>query len=173
MSLVHERLYKTQELSRIDLADYISKLAEELLRSQKIAQKVELDLDIHGIFLDINLAIPVGLILNEILTNSLKYAFPDGRQGKISISAEKSSEAYTIRIADNGVGIPEDLRLAEVQYPRHEAHPRPRLPGGRDHHPGPERRYGLYHPDPRWKEDSGRGEEEGLNPGRSRAVPGF
>ncbi|MDD1664961.1 MAG: PAS domain S-box protein, partial [Methanomicrobiales archaeon] len=109
MSLVHERLYKTQELSRIDLADYISKLTEELLRSQKISQKVELDLDIHGIFLDINLAIPVGLILNEIITNSLKYAFPDGRQGKISISAGKSSEAYSIRIADNGVGIPKDF----------------------------------------------------------------
>jgi PAS domain S-box-containing protein len=107
MSLVHERLYKTQELSRIDFADYISKLTEELLRSQKISQKVELDLDIHGIFLDINLAVPVGLILNEIITNSLKYAFPDGRQGKISISAEKSGEAYSIRIADNGVGIPE------------------------------------------------------------------
>ncbi len=109
MSLVHERLYKTQELSRIDLADYISKLAEELLRSQKVAQKVELDLHIQGTFLDISQAIPVGLIMNEILTNSLKYAFPGGRPGRISISSEKKDGAYLIRISDNGVGIPGDF----------------------------------------------------------------
>ena len=106
MSLVHERLYRTQELSRIDLADYIAKLTEELLRSQKVTQRVEPDLHIQGIFLDINLAIPVGLILNEILTNSMKYAFPDGRKGKISVSADKDAESYLIRIGDNGIGIP-------------------------------------------------------------------
>jgi PAS domain S-box-containing protein len=109
MSLVHERLYKTQELSRIDLADYISKLAEELLRSQKVTQKVELDLNLAGISLDINHAVPVGLILNEILTNSLKYAFPDGREGKISISAEQTGDSYVIHIGDDGVGIPADF----------------------------------------------------------------
>ncbi|HUK37800.1 MAG TPA: PAS domain S-box protein [Methanomicrobiales archaeon] len=106
MSLVHERLYKTQELSRIDLHDYLTKLVEELIRSQKVAQKIELDFRIEGVFLDINQAIPVGLILNEILTNSLKYAFPDGRNGKISISADREGEGLTIRIGDDGVGIP-------------------------------------------------------------------
>ncbi|HTY52338.1 MAG TPA: PAS domain S-box protein [Methanomicrobiales archaeon] len=105
MSLVHERLYKTRELSRIDLKDYITKLAEELMRSQKVTQKVGLDLRLQGISLDINLAIPVGLILNEILTNSLKYAFPDGRDGKISISAEREPSGLVIRIGDDGVGI--------------------------------------------------------------------
>jgi two-component sensor histidine kinase len=72
---------------------------------------VELDMEIDEVMLDINTSIPLGLIVNEIISNSLKHAFPHNMKGKISIKLYKDENEYNLKIKDNGIGIPEDVDL--------------------------------------------------------------
>lgn len=107
MALVHQQLYQTQDLSRIDLQDYIITLAQPLLQSyQGAAQNIALHLDLEPVEVLIDAAIPCGLVLNELLTNALKHAFPGGRKGEIFVSLHKHGEEIELQVADNGVGVP-------------------------------------------------------------------
>ena len=86
MALVHEKLYQSKDLAKIDFNDYISDLVANLFQSYvKNSGKIKLNMNIENIQLDIDLAIPCGLIINELVTNSLKYAFPAGRVGEIKV----------------------------------------------------------------------------------------
>ncbi|TAN45034.1 MAG: PAS domain S-box protein [Nitrospirae bacterium] len=118
MSLVHERLYKSKNLSNVNLKDYIDDLSNTLLISYKReSEKVSLSLDIDEIVLSIETLTPCGLIINELITNSLKYAFADGRDGVISIKGRSSPEGeISISYSDNGPGFPEgfDFSAAET-----------------------------------------------------------
>jgi len=111
MALVHEKLYQSKDLAKIDFYDYINDLVANLFQSYvENSGKIKLNMKIENIQLDIDLAIPCGLIINELVTNSLKYAFPDGRNGEIKIVFRKTDEnMLELVISDNGIGIPLDL----------------------------------------------------------------
>jgi len=110
MSLVHEKLYQADDVSKIEIKDYIRFLGTGLVQFYGAKSRgVRLTLDIGDIGATINTAIPLGLILNELISNSLKYAFPEGKPGEITITVTKEGTALHIRYQDNGVGIPETL----------------------------------------------------------------
>jgi PAS domain S-box-containing protein len=116
MSLVHEKLYMSENISSIDLADYTRYLATQLFSFYGVDhRRVSLKNDIAKIPLDINTAIPLGLILNEIISNALKHAFPDDRSGTISISGRSDGGLLTLDVKDDGIGLPSgfDWKSAE------------------------------------------------------------
>jgi hypothetical protein len=117
IALVHEKLYRSDNLARIDFAQYIPDLVLHLFDTYNISSDtVALKSDIDGIFLVIDTAIPCGLIVNELVSNSLKYAFPDKRQGEIKISFYANSDAtLTLIVRDNGIGLPPDFDLENPQ----------------------------------------------------------
>lgn len=112
MSLVHEKLYQSKDLSRINLREYIRDLALLLYdgyRHENRKIKIECA-DMQDVFSRIDTAIPCGMVLNELITNSLKYAFPDDRQGTIAINLSKSGEGIiSVKVADDGVGVDPDF----------------------------------------------------------------
>lgn len=116
MALVHEKLYKSDDLTRIDLADYIHSLAYSLLDTYRSgSNSIVLRLEIEPYSLDIETALPCGLMLTELMSNSLKYAFPKGRAGEIAISAALSPDhRVSLRVGDNGIGLPNDFDLGHV-----------------------------------------------------------
>ena len=112
MALVHEKFYQSDELSEIDFADYIEKLCHYLYQSY--GDKTDrVDVQIKGdvIRLDMDTAMPCGLLVNEIVSNAYKYAFPGHGNGTILIEFKKSNGKITLYIQDNGVGFPEDYDL--------------------------------------------------------------
>jgi|GEM_PF-2434589 two-component sensor histidine kinase len=111
MALVHEKLYRTKDFSRIDLKEYIETLAKAIFNSyRKEAKKIALKVEVKNIFLDIDTAIPLGLIVNELVSNSLKYAFNGKKEGQISVSLSKvKGDNLALRVKDNGVGLPENF----------------------------------------------------------------
>jgi len=108
MALIHEKLYQSDSLARIDAADYLRSLTNLLFSTYTNARgRVGLQLEVTPVFLTINTAIPLGLIANELITNSLKFAFPPGRPGVIRVDLSKGAEgAFYLRVADDGVGFP-------------------------------------------------------------------
>ncbi len=109
MAIVHEKLYQSEDLSRIDFADYIKKFVNHLLRSYEINSKsIKQRIDVENILLDINFAIPCGLIINELVSNSIKHAFPECT-GEISIKFYSKSDKRILIVSDNGIGFPENL----------------------------------------------------------------
>jgi PAS domain S-box-containing protein len=113
MALVHEKLYQTRDLSRIDFSDYVKSLTSSLFRTyQTDATRIALKLDVDRAYLDINAAIPCGLILNELVLNALKHAFPGERKGEIIVELHEN-EGGTIRLTvrDNGVGFPDGVDI--------------------------------------------------------------
>ena len=111
MALVHEVLYRSSSLAMIDLNDYVDNLIKNLLTIYGSGRgRVTIDQDIEAVSMDINKAVPCGLVVNELVTNTLKYAFPGDRQGRIHIRARNlDGDLVELEIKDNGVGIPEDL----------------------------------------------------------------
>jgi PAS domain S-box-containing protein len=111
MSLVHEKLYQSKDLSTIDFKEYINDIAKGLFLSYGANKsKIALIMDINNISIDINTAIPCGLIINELVTNSLKHAFPDGKEGEIKIAIHSTNEnTIELVVGDNGIGISEDV----------------------------------------------------------------
>jgi PAS domain S-box-containing protein len=112
MALVHEHLYKGKDFSHIDLKKYIHSLDMQLSQSYgNPGESVRFDLNIPDIYVDINTAIPLGLIINELITNSLKYAYKGRKEGKLTITATDDPHALTLTVADDGVGMPENITL--------------------------------------------------------------
>lgn len=110
MALVHEKLYRAEDISHISLEEYIRFLGTGLFQFYDAkARGIRFDIDIHDVSVDINSAIPLGLIINELISNSLKYAFPEGRKGEIAIAVTKDGHTITVRFRDTGIGIPADL----------------------------------------------------------------
>jgi PAS domain S-box len=109
MAMVHEKLYASTDLAKIDFTDYIRSLASELFASYKVGPNTKLEINGTEVFMDIFTAVPSGLIVNELLTNSIKHAFPGEREGKITIKLRKSGKIYHIVIADDGIGLSEGI----------------------------------------------------------------
>jgi two-component sensor histidine kinase len=110
MSLIHEQLYSQKEFGSVDLADYIKRLAPQLLASYAGGGSVSLRLDLEPTELTLDRSIPCGLILNELITNALKYAYPNGN-GEIVVSLSSRSGDVTLRVSDSGAGLPADFDL--------------------------------------------------------------
>jgi PAS domain S-box-containing protein len=117
MALVHEKLYQSKDLSRIDFAEYIRNLAVHLFHSYQVDPgRVQLKQDIEGIFLDINTGIPCGLIMNELISNSLKHAFPGGRSGNVYLELKRQDDRrLCLVVRDDGIGLPEDLDIQKTK----------------------------------------------------------
>ena len=110
MALVHEKLYRAEDISHIDLNDYIKFLGTGLLQFYDAKSRgIRFTLDAPDVRVDINTAIPLGLILNELISNALKYAFPKGRGGEISVNIKREEKTLTIIFLDDGIGIPPDF----------------------------------------------------------------
>ena len=111
MALVHEKLYRAGDLARIDLAGYLSSLAKSIfLEHQVNSDRIKLHLEIEPVDLDLNVAVPLGLILNELITNAFIHAFPEGREGNIWVSFKKRPDGLVeLRVKDDGVGFPSDV----------------------------------------------------------------
>jgi PAS domain S-box-containing protein len=116
MALVHEKLYQARNISEIDLDEYVRFLGNSLFQFYGVkGRQISLQTDISGISVDINTAVPLGLIINELISNSLKYAFPDSRKGTIRVSVRQLDDTYSILFQDNGIGIPDGLDWRNTQ----------------------------------------------------------
>jgi PAS domain S-box-containing protein len=114
MALIHQKIYSSTDLKRINFGDYIKTLSNDIFRSYvHDSNVVKLNLDVEDIMLDTDITIPLGLILNELLTNSLKYAFPSNAidNGNIDVSLLRKDNGYTLCVADDGIGFPENIDL--------------------------------------------------------------
>ncbi len=107
MALIHQKLYQSEQIAQIAIAAYIQEVVTYLRDSYNLQQPITFQLDVEAIELDVTQAVPLGLIINEAITNALKYAFPGGRSGMITLSLHQPKKAtYQLIIADNGVGLP-------------------------------------------------------------------
>ena len=108
MALIHEKLYQSQDFSHINFADYIQNLAAHLFHTYNIKPGViRLNMDVEDILMDVNTAIPCGLLFNELFSNSLKHAFPNSRKGEICIIMKQIKPGRgTLVVSDNGIGFP-------------------------------------------------------------------
>ena len=114
MALIHDKLYRSEDLARIDMGEYINDLANDLKSSFGLALKnVNLKIEAEDILLGVDTAIPCGIIVNELVTNSLKHAFPDNRAGEITVSFRIADGNYELIFKDNGVGFPVDVDLSK------------------------------------------------------------
>ncbi len=116
MALIHEMLYLTKDLSQINISDYVIKLSQSVYQSFLVKDSAiifEYKVD-RNFYLEIDRMIPIGLILNEIVSNSLKYAFPN-KKGIISIELKAKDECILLIITDNGIGIPKDFNHREAK----------------------------------------------------------
>ena len=111
MAMVHEMLYMRKDIAHIEYKSYVQELSEYLIRSIKgLDSKVNLKIEIPEIKLGIDTAIPLGLLINEAVTNALKYGFADEEEGEIYIDLKKEiDKQYTLNIGDNGVGYPDNV----------------------------------------------------------------
>ncbi|HIG56155.1 MAG TPA: PAS domain S-box protein [Candidatus Latescibacteria bacterium] len=117
MVLVHEKLYQTDNLARIDMADYIAELVTDLMDSyEREANSVDLTIDVEQVALDVDLAVPCGLILNELVSNAFKHGFPVGRKGEVRIVLKGDADGeLVLKVADDGAGMSADLDLAKTK----------------------------------------------------------
>jgi PAS domain S-box-containing protein len=116
IALVHEKLYRSDDLASVDFSQYIYSLVAHLFSSYNIhSNAVMLETDIDSISLDIDQAVPCGLIINELVSNALKYAFPNRMGGIIRIDLHLDEQSQVIlTVSDNGIGIPEFLKLDQL-----------------------------------------------------------
>jgi two-component sensor histidine kinase len=116
MALVHEKLYESEDLAKIDFAEYVRSITHYLFSLHEMSPRVRLNVDIKDILLDVNTAIPCALIINELLSNSLKYAFPEGIEGEICIQLSSDKDGkFTLIVEDNGIGFPKDLDFRKTE----------------------------------------------------------
>lgn len=110
MGIIHQKLYQGENLGSIEMKDYFINLSEGILDTFNANEKVKIECVMDSLNLDVDTAVPIGLIVNELLTNALKYAFPEGIHGKISISLKEENDNLLLKISDNGIGKTEGLK---------------------------------------------------------------
>jgi two-component sensor histidine kinase len=114
MALVHEELYRAQDLASVNVKEYLEKLVSDLLDAYSLDKKVKLDMTVSVFKLSVDTLIPLGLIINEIVSNALKYAFPDD-DGILSINIEDvEDDIIELTISDNGIGFPQNFSFEKT-----------------------------------------------------------
>ena len=109
MSLIHERLYRSEDLAHIDFKEYLQNLIAGIADTYR-RHDIVFNLDMNPLFLDVNVGIPCGLIVNELVSNCLKHAFPEGKPGMITVGIKMTGEGNNVlTVADNGVGFPDTV----------------------------------------------------------------
>jgi len=112
MSFIHESLYRSDDFSYVNFSSYITSLSSNLVQSYIIEHgNINLELELGDINLNLDQAIPCGLIINELVSNSIKYAFPNNRQGSIRLELIKENNKLFFNVSDNGVGLPDDFNV--------------------------------------------------------------
>lgn len=116
MAMIHEKLYKSDEMARINFSEYIKDLSESLFYNYHVEHnKIKLNTNIENIYFDVDTSIPCGLIVNELLTNCLKHAFPNNKNGEIILDLEDNQGTYILNVTDNGVGFPDNIDYTNTQ----------------------------------------------------------
>ena len=111
MAMIHERLYQSSDLKRIEFSDYINTLTTNLFYSYAVdPQRVKMTVNVEEVMLDVNTAIPLGLILTELVSNCFKYAFPHDAAGEVKVDfhsfTDEGAKKFRLTVSDNGVGLP-------------------------------------------------------------------
>jgi two-component sensor histidine kinase len=116
MSLIHESLYQSADLSHIDFEEYLRKLISHISRSyQTQTEAIKMSVNVGDIALGVDMAVPCGLIINELISNSLKHAFPAGTAGEILIDLSASEGSYKLTLSDDGIGFPKGLEVEQAK----------------------------------------------------------
>jgi two-component system, sensor histidine kinase PdtaS len=116
MGIIHQNLYQGENLAAIEMKNYFENLGGYIIDSFNASKRVSLDCTMELMELDVDRAIPIGLIVNELMTNSLKYAFPEGKKGKITISLSETNSHLNLRIADNGIGMDKNGKITGTGF---------------------------------------------------------
>lgn len=115
IALIHEKLYRSKDIAKIDFSEYLEGLVTHLAKIYRSPEtNIKLNFEIKNIFLDINIAIPCGLIVSELVTNALKYAFRGMESGTIEVKLARKNKKHVLTIRDSGVGLPEDIDLKKT-----------------------------------------------------------
>jgi len=116
IAMIHEALYNSSDLINIGYEEYLRQFMRYLMQTYLLPNsKIDIQTHCQDILLDINLAIPCSLILNELVSNALKHAFPDKRPGKVTVKMMKKDETYHLIVEDNGVGLPENFEIDKLK----------------------------------------------------------
>ncbi len=117
IGMIHEMLHRSEDLSRVKISEYIYKFVKMLFNNYKVeSQQIKLQFDVQEMVLDVDTTVALGLIVNELVSNALKYAFTDGRQGELLISLKKTDELeYVLSVKDNGAGLPDDFDIDKTE----------------------------------------------------------
>lgn len=116
IAMIHEKLYQNEALSRVDFQDYLEQLVQSIADAFESGTPVERSIDAGNVMLDIDTAIPLGLILNELISNAYKYGLKESAAAKLQVKLSKnSSGAYELEVADNGSGVPAGVDLRHVR----------------------------------------------------------
>jgi len=110
MAIIHENLYRTEDFSSIKFGEYLQNLVSNLVVSYRIIENIELEMDVSNVDLILDQAIPCGLLVNELITNSLKYAWNNNEKGKICIKLTELDKMVYLEISDDGVGLPKEFK---------------------------------------------------------------
>jgi two-component sensor histidine kinase len=114
--MIHQKLYQGENLATIEMKDYFMNLGNYTLDVFNARQKITIDYNMDKLDIDVDIAVPIGLIVNELLTNALKYAFPDGRKGKIMISLSRNQQKLNLEVSDDGIGKSNAYSLPESGF---------------------------------------------------------
>jgi PAS domain S-box-containing protein len=116
MALIEEKLYQSPDMSHINFKQYVEKLVSDILQSYRAnTGLIHPIIQIDNIEMNMETAIPCGLIINELVTNSIKYSFPGDREGEVRVSLKNMGEQFVLIISDNGIGLPEDLDFQSTE----------------------------------------------------------
>ncbi len=115
MALIHERLYGSKNLASIQFPGYVNDLVQGLLATYSVGRKVNLNLHVEPISFNVDNAIPLGLIINELVSNALKHAFSEGTEGVITVSLHMKGKNAVLVVSDNGKGFPADVDFTDTQ----------------------------------------------------------
>jgi PAS domain S-box-containing protein len=115
MSMIHEQIYQAENLAELNFGEYVKTLSDQLFAAYCIdPTRISIVVNVESIHLDVDQALPCGLILNELLSNALKHAFADGREGTIAISLKKDARGgIELQVSDSGIGLPDGFRLED------------------------------------------------------------
>lgn len=115
MAIIHETLYKSEVFSSLNFGNYIEDLCNNLISSYQITGRIRLESDIHQVNMILDQAIPCGLLINEIITNSLKYAWQEHNDGIISVRLEQKGKTVELEVSDNGIGLPDQFEQMNTE----------------------------------------------------------
>ena len=109
MALLHEKMYRSDDLKHVDIMEHFTLLIEDLIKSYAIGKEIELDINVKEVDVGMKTLVPLGLIINEIITNALKYAFIDRKKGKITVHLKQiDNKRFEMLIGDDGIGLKEE-----------------------------------------------------------------